>query len=106
MTKAVLDSETLVMHSYIVDEERARLYMSCSQYLTTLDKQKRALLGRGNRYLHYKDIEIFKKKKLLIYDLGGYAKDTTDKYLIGINKFKMGLGGTIVKEYHHTPFWR
>ncbi len=105
MTKAIFEDEVLVMHSYLVDDNRARLYMSCSKYLEIADKGKRALLGRANRYLHFKDIEMFKDNGLQIYDFGGYAKDTEDKYLIGINKFKLGFGGSIVKEYNYAPLW-
>lgn len=105
MTKAMFEDEVLVMHSYVVDDNRARLYMSCSKYLEITDKGKRALVGRANRYLHFKDIETFKEKGLQIYDFGGYAKDTEDKYLMGINKFKLGFGGFIVKEYNYTPLW-
>jgi lipid II:glycine glycyltransferase (peptidoglycan interpeptide bridge formation enzyme) len=106
ITKAIFEGEDLVMHSYITDKIRARLYMSCSKYLETEDKTKRALLGRANRYLHFKDIEMFKMNGLKFYDFGGYTKDTENKYLIGINKFKLGFGGKIITEYNYSPFWR
>ncbi len=105
MTKALHNDQVLVMHSYIIDNNRARLYMSCSKYLEINDKAKRALLGRANRYLHFKDIEMFKNMGLRIYDFGGYSKETKDKYLLGINKFKLGFGGEIIKEYNHIPLW-
>ena len=34
------------------------------------------------------------------YDLGGIATDTKDRNLSGINEFKLGFGGKVVREDH------
>ena len=106
ITAACFEDEVFVMHSYMTDGTRARLLMSSSLYLSEADSKKRALIGRANRLLHFFDIETFKAEGYRIYDFGGYAKSTEDKFLQGINKFKMGFGGELIEEYNYTPSWR
>jgi hypothetical protein len=93
LSYAVSDGKVLAAHSYLVDEEAgiARLMHAASQRLNEgADKQ---LIGRANKLLHYRDMLHFKTAGIKIYDFGGYANDTTDKGLQGINNFKMSFGG-------------
>lgn len=43
----------------------------------------------------------FKEAGITTYDMGGYAKDTTDAELAAINSFKAGFGGVVVREDHY-----
>ncbi len=107
VTKAVIGNEPLVMHGYIVDRKigRVRLLFSASQPRSKVDADKNALLGRANRFLHFEDMLYFKAENFDVYDFGGYAKDTTDQALQGINRFKDGFGGVLIEEFDYTPLW-
>jgi lipid II:glycine glycyltransferase (peptidoglycan interpeptide bridge formation enzyme) len=94
------EGKTLCYHVYIKDENRARLLYSASDYLNAKESSFRYLIGRANRYLHWMDIISFKKKGLLIYDLGGLAVNENNSYLKGINDFKRSFGGEEVCEFN------
>src|SRR5262249_2119895 len=97
LTKAVLQGEPLVMHCYLVHghSSRARLLHSASTYHGVQDSAKRGLIGRANRFLHFEDMLHFKRSGLRLYDLGGYALDTSDPKRLAINEFKDGFGGEL-----------
>jgi len=101
-TKAVLNENTLVMHAYVRDDvtRRVRLLHSASLFRNAQNTSMKAEIGRANRYLHYKDIMLFKEQGFELYDLGGYTKDADDQSLLNINKFKEGFGGYVVEESH------
>jgi lipid II:glycine glycyltransferase (peptidoglycan interpeptide bridge formation enzyme) len=107
ITSAYVGSELLVMHSYIQDSNRTRLCMSASRVFETDEENKkyRNLIGYANRYLHFQDMLLYKKAGKFIYDFGGYAKDTQDKSLEGINEFKLNFGGHVVEEFNYRPMW-
>ncbi len=106
VTKAVLDDETLVMHSYLLDDtaKRVRLLHSASLFrLENFDTNKKAVVGRANRFLHAEDMLLFKIHGYKIYDMGGYAFETEDLPLLRINNFKDGFGGELVLESDYWP---
>jgi hypothetical protein len=107
ITQAVLNEEPLVMHSYIVDSYRCRLMMSASKVIseTELIKKYKPIIGFANRFLHFQDMLLFKSEGKEIYDFGGYANNTGDAGLAGINKFKLGFGGLVKEEFNYRPFW-
>lgn len=107
ITSAYAGNELLVMHTYVHDTKRARLFMSASRVFETDEESKRNrnLVGYANRYLHFQDMLMFKKAGKSIYDFGGYAKDTDNKSLQGINEFKLNFGGHVVEEYNYRPMW-
>ncbi len=90
---AMLNGEILVAHSYIVDEELGitRLFQSASKRLD--ENFDRKLIGYANKLLTAKDIEFFKGIGYKMMDFGGYAENTDDKSLKGINDFKLSFGG-------------
>lgn len=93
MSYASLNGELLVTHSYLIDEKVgiARLFHSASRRLDeTVDRN---VIGRANKLLTYKDIVHYKDKGYKILDFGGYADNTEDKSLKGINEFKLSFGG-------------
>lgn len=102
ITEATLNNNVLASHSYIVDEElkRVRLYQSATQrFSKDIDYN---LIGRANKFLHYKDMLKFKEMNFSVYDWGGIAHDTTDSSLLGINKFKKSFGGIESIEYNYA----
>lgn len=93
LSYALLDNIKVAAHSYLVDEDLgiARLLHAASKRLDEqFDKQA---AGKINKLLHYHDMIYFKKSGYVTYDFGGYAENTNDKGLQGINRFKLSFGG-------------
>lgn len=106
-TKLTFEGELLVIHSYLHDPEVKR---ACEQYCassfrSTDDPQRQNLIGRANRLLHYLDMLYLKERGVEIYDLGGYALNTTCPELAEVNEFKDGFGGRLIEEstYYSLP---
>ena len=73
-----------------------------------LDEQvDKNLIGRANKYLTVKNILYFKEQGYATFDFGGYAKDTTNESLKGINNYKLLFGGTVVEcvNYFSYTYW-
>lgn len=100
ITKAIFENEIRVMHSYIMDKEtkRVRLLNTASLFRYGEDFQKRNLIGRANRFLHYQDMIYFKNSGFEIYDMGGYGYNTDDVVIQKINEFKDSFGGELLEE--------
>jgi len=103
ITGAFFENKPLVFHSYILDKDkkRVRLLHSASALYEAENTSLKPLIGRANRFLHYTDMMYFKKEGFNEYDFGGYAKDTENESLKGINKFKDGFGGELVEESNY-----
>lgn len=102
ISSAFCQNSQLCSHSYIIDhnKKRVRLLQSATmRFSETIDHN---LIGRANKYLHFRDMIYFKEQGLEQYDWGGIAANSTDKSLIGINKFKMSFGGEERTEYNYT----
>ena len=96
MTKVTHGNEVLAMHANILDDETktALLLYSCSRRLS--DNVDRKLIGWGNRFLHYKDLEYLKNLGFEHYDWSGVCTDQNDpRYSIG--QFKLSFGGNLVE---------
>ena len=65
-----------------------------------MDKTERSMIGRANRWLHWRDIAAFKEQGYAIYDLGGWYAGSGDYEKLSINKFKEGFGGVIQINYN------
>ena len=96
LTEAVQGGNILAMHANVLDEGSriAFLLYSCSpRFESGIDKK---LIGWGNRYLHYKDLEWLKEKGYKIYDWSGVCTDPDNpRYSIG--QFKLSFGGKLVE---------
>jgi len=96
ITKAMQGDQVLAMHVNQLDSEShtALLILSGSQRLDAgVDKK---LIGWGNRFLHYKELEYLKDKGYTTYDWSGICLDPNDeKYSIG--QFKLGFGGKLIE---------
>lgn len=98
LTRAVKDDAVLVWHAYIVDNGRARLRNSASHFRGK-DSATRNMIGRVNRWVHWKGMSAFREAGVAVYDLGGWYGGDTDVDKLQINRFKEGFGGETVKEY-------
>jgi hypothetical protein len=104
VTRVMRGGNVLVMHAYVVDEAlgRANLVYSASQFRGKDEKETRRLYSRANRWLHFEDLRLFKRRGFGCYDFGGYAKGTTDPSLEAVNEFKDSFGGRVVEESNYT----
>jgi hypothetical protein len=99
LTRVRREGRVLAQHAYIVDrdEKRARfLYSSSGRF----EGEGAAVVGRANRWCHWKDMLWLQDSGIVSYDLGGIAEGATDPALVGINEFKFELGGVLVREDH------
>lgn len=101
------DGITLAAHTYLEDVENGiirMLHAATARLDETFDKN---LVGRANKYLIVKSIFHYKQKGYTIFDMGGYAADTTDEGLQGINRFKLMFGGKVVpcNDYYSYSYW-
>ena len=88
-----------VWHAYYCAGRRVRLLHSAS-FGRDLDGSSKSLLGRANRYHHWKDVLTFRAQGIQIYDFGGWYDGHSDPKRLSINKFKEGFGGQIVLNYN------
>jgi hypothetical protein len=99
LSRVSLEESTLAWHAYYVDGAHARLKYSVSLSRQT-DGGMRNLIGRAHRFQHWEDIKSFKADGFSVYDLGGWAHNSDDEKLLGINQFKEGFGGQFFKGYN------
>lgn len=100
LTRTAQEGKTLAQHAYIVDraESRARfLYSSSGRF----EGANSALVGRANRWCHWKDMLYLRGQGVRTYDLGGIASGTdAAAERAGIDDFKMRFGGAVLREDH------
>lgn len=104
---ATFNGEIVAAHSYLTDKEAGivRHHHAATKRLEEhVDKN---LSGRANKYLTVKNILYFKEQGYKTFDFGGYAKDTTDESLKGINNYKLLFGGKVVESvnYYSYTYW-
>ena len=101
ITNVSCNLEVLVWHTYIKKDNRIRLKTSNSAFLN-LDNEKKNLIGRANKLLHWEDMKYFKSQGYQLYDFGGWYDGDSDQKLLGINKFKESFGGYKEESYNYT----
>jgi len=94
------DKSCLIRHALIVDKLRVRLLYSGSLYRETCKKMQ-ALIGRGNKALHWYEIQKSKSSGKKYYDFGGISVDGSTK---NIDQFKLSFGGEKIVEYNNSNF--
>jgi len=101
------DGQILAAHSYLVDEEIGIVRHLHSATKRLDENFDRNLIGRANKYLTVKDVLYFKEQGFKVFDFGGYAKDTEDESLKGINNYKLLFGGKVVPciNYYSYNYW-
>jgi hypothetical protein len=104
---AYYNGQILAAHSYLIDEQIGivRHHHSATKRLD--ENYDKNLIGRANKYLTVKNIEYFKQQGFKTFDFGGYAADTKDESLAGINKYKLLFGGKVVPStnYFTYSYW-
>ncbi|MDP2324959.1 MAG: GNAT family N-acetyltransferase, partial [Gammaproteobacteria bacterium] len=98
LTNAFRHDEALVWHAYVVAGKSTWLQYTGSCYRDR-DNDYRALVGRANRWLHWKDMLRFKDQGMTRYDWGGLFQDESAPDRAGINEFKKSFGGQIVQSF-------
>jgi len=99
-SRAVHEGETVVWHVHAVTPDKASLLHSASQFRQVKDNEARAVIGRANRLLHWRDMLAFKADGLSVYDFGGWYAGDTDQDLLRINQFKEGFGGQRTEQFN------
>jgi len=100
ITKAMAGDNCLVVHLHLCDqtESRAQLQYIATHFRREANRDTIKLIGYANCFLHYANMCHFKKIGYKIYDLGGYAYQTSNQELVKINEFKDGFHGKLVEE--------
>ncbi|WML59311.1 hypothetical protein [Neobacillus sp. PS2-9] len=86
------DRRFLCYHVYQKDDQQGYLIYSASRRYNHDDSGFRNLIGRANRYLHWKDIQSFKQKGCKWYNFGGKIMNEEDIEGQNVNKFKLEFG--------------
>jgi len=101
LTAAEKDGEALVWHAYLLSGSTACLLHSASWFRQG-DNAYRSLVGRANRWLHWRSMLWFRAAGLHRYDWGGMFDDESTPERAGINRFKRSFGGTPERRYDCT----
>jgi lipid II:glycine glycyltransferase (peptidoglycan interpeptide bridge formation enzyme) len=91
ITKALQDEKEISTHVYIFDEN----IISLASSFHHIDFTDGKIRSEANKYLHWKDILLFKSIGFQQYDFGG----VNEKKHPGISKFKLSFGGEPVENY-------
>lgn len=101
LSAARREGQRLVWHAHIVCRHTAALLHSASHFRTQ-DGAQRALVGRANRWLHWRDMLAFKEMGLKTYDWGGMFEDESVPGQASVNEFKRQFGGRPHSAYSCT----
>jgi hypothetical protein len=98
---ATADGVPQAWHAYLCHREqgRARCDLSKAARVDPADGERRNLIGRLNRLLHFQDMLALREAGFRVYDFGGWYAGTEDAKRLNINQFKEGFGGAVVREY-------
>ena len=98
LTSASRNGEVLIWHAYVMAGKTARLQYSASRFRDR-DNDYRALIGRANRWLHWKEMLRFREMGLERYDWGGLFENESTPERAGVNQFKRDFGGRPQRTY-------
>ena len=101
LTSAKCRGQVLVWHAYIRLRDTAALLHSASHFRAHAAAD-RAVVGRANRWLHWRDMLEFKRLGLNRYDWGGMFDDEKIPAQASINAFKREFGGIPVHHWNCT----
>ncbi len=104
---AYYNGELVAAHSYLTDPETGMVRHHHAATRRLDEQMDKNLIGRANKLLTTVNIQRFREAGFHTFDFGGYAKDTTDKGLQGINRYKEMFGGTLVESHNYCsyPYW-
>lgn len=98
LARAARDAETLVWHAYLLSGSTVWLQYTASCFRER-DNTARALIGRANRWLHWRCMLRFRQMGMQRYDWGGLFEDESSADRAGINRFKRDFGGRPTRRY-------
>ena len=101
LASASRNNDTLVWHAYLMARDTAWLQYTASCFRGR-DSEYRAVVGRANRWLHWKAMLRFKELGIFRYDWGGLFEDESIPECAGINRFKKEFGGQRVRTYDYV----
>ncbi len=95
---AYLDGQPICGHLNLVDRDVGIVRLHDSANRRFDDPATARLAGIVNVYLHWYELEKYRDEGLTTYDFGslGQVEDS-----IGVNRFKMQFGGTIIREHNY-----
>lgn len=101
------DGRTLVWHVYIRTGLAVRLLYSASLFREQVYAGDAQLISKANRYQHWLDMLRLREAGVVRYDFGGFDVATDDPERLGINQFKAGFGGAVVRRFNadHPITW-
>lgn len=104
---ATYNGEIVAAHSYLIDKQAGIVRHHHAATKRLEEHADKNLSGRANKYLSVQNIFYFKQQGYKTFDFGGYAKDTTDESLKGINNYKLLFGGKVVESinYYSYSYW-
>lgn len=89
----------LTYHLCYVGKDRAQGLIGVSPRNAIPNKASRMKINRAHTLGYWKIILFMKERGLRQFDFGGWYAGKTDIALLGINAFKEGFGGQVVREY-------
>jgi hypothetical protein len=94
------EGEILAASCALLTPKRVRGLYAAASFRFTSDLKQRALIGRANRYLFWRDCLRFKESGAELFDFGGYYTGNADTEKLRINAFKEGFGGEVRREFN------
>jgi hypothetical protein len=91
--------EILAASSCIRTSWRVRGLQLAAAFRGTSNPSRRALIGRANRYLRWRDILRFREAGIKTFDFGGWFAGTDDPDKLRVNDWKAEFCGEIVEEF-------
>ena len=89
----------LAYHLAYVAPTRVQQLISVSQYSSSPNAAMRNTINRANCLGHWNNMLAFKDRGVRYFDFGGWYPGKTDIQLLGMNAFKKGFGGQVVREH-------
>ncbi|MEK5147899.1 MULTISPECIES: hypothetical protein [Psychrobacillus] len=86
-------NEILAYQVYVADQDTAFSLYSASHFRLKADAIDKRMLSIASRFLLWQSILYFKRRKNLVYDMGGLTENKN------ISSFKMEFGGEIKEVY-------
>lgn len=93
----------VICHLYLLSAGTGviNLLISASSQAYNGDADMRRAMGFANRCLHWQGMLHFKAAGFHTYDWGGYAMETNDPVMQGINRFKRTFNGKLIPIYNY-----
>jgi hypothetical protein len=91
--------KVLAYHLVFLTAKRARQLIAISAHKAVPDIAWRGAVSRANSLIHWHNFLAFRRCGIRYFDFGGWYPGTTDIRLLGMNAFKQGFGGEVIRDY-------